>query len=137
MNTKIVLLVLVFTSFSYTQVNEEKLTCQVYAVLPTIVGGLDTLNSLIQYPDSAKKFNIEGKVYFIAYLDSLGNLDSAKIIKGLGFGIDQEALRVVSLIQFTPAYSHKLISPRNAPKREYTLVPAPSAITFAIAFKLK
>jgi periplasmic protein TonB len=68
-----------------------------------LVGGLDTIQSLINYPSLAKEQGIEGKVYVSLIVDSLGNSVCLSIAKGINHELDQEALRVVKLLQFIPA----------------------------------
>ena len=58
---------------------------------PEIIGGLDSLQSKIIYPQEALKNNIEGKVYILAIIDSTGTLLCSNVIKGLGYGCDEEA----------------------------------------------
>ena len=46
--------------------------------------------------------NIEGRVYVTVIIDSTGKLICPKVLKGLGYGCDEEALRVVTNTKFTP-----------------------------------
>ena len=134
---KTLALILFISTLSLSQVDDSFMYPEVYAVAPTIVGGLDSLQMLLNWPKQGEQIDFEGKIYILAYLDTLGNLDSASVIKGFGFGFNEEALRLVKLAKFTPAYCHKLISPKNAVKREYILVPTPIKWVVPITFKLK
>lgn len=58
------------------------------------------INANIQYPEEAKKNNIEGTVYFKIKINQRGNVIDTKIISGLGYGCDTEATRVIRLLKF-------------------------------------
>ncbi len=66
---------------------------------PEFKGGMAALGSYIQnnlkYPASAKKANIQGRVFLSFIVSKTGEVSDVKILKGLGFGIDEEAIRVV------------------------------------------
>ena len=53
------------------------------------------LGSNIRYPISARENNIQGKVYIGFVVEKSGELTDLKIIKGIGGGCDEEALRVL------------------------------------------
>ncbi len=69
--------------------------------MPAIIGGQDSLQLRLIYPTEAIKNKIEGKVYVLVTIDSLGNPFCAKIIKGIGYGCDVEALRLVNSSKYT------------------------------------
>jgi TonB family protein len=71
--------------------------------MPEMIGGFDSLNSLIHYPASALKDSVEGKVYILVVIDSLGNPICPSVIKAVNPALDNEALRVVMLMRFKPA----------------------------------
>ena len=71
--------------------------------MPEIIGGKDSLQNKIHYPLEAIKNRIEGKVYVLAYIDTMGNPQNITVIKGIGYGCDEEALRIVKNTKFTPA----------------------------------
>lgn len=76
----------------------------IYAeVMPEIVGGLNSLQEKITYPEIAKRAGIEGKVYVLTFIDENGDVAAAKVIKGIGAGCDEEALNAVKNTKFTPA----------------------------------
>lgn len=70
--------------------------------MPEPVGGYASLQSRLVYPQEAIENNIEGKVYVIVVIDSMGNQLCARVIKNLGYGCDEEALRLVQTSEFTP-----------------------------------
>ncbi len=57
----------------------------------------------IDYPEAARKNNTEGMVVIRFVIEKDGSLTDAKILKGIGDGCDEEALRVVELMEkWTP-----------------------------------
>lgn len=87
----------------YAPVADEKNYLIASEVMPEIVGGLKTLQEKIIYPESAKKAGVEGKVFVQAFIDELGNVINARVIKGIGSGCDEAALNAVKALKFTPA----------------------------------
>ena len=67
--------------------------------LPEFEGGMAKLGQYLQgslrYPAAAEKANIQGRVFVSFIVDKTGEVSDIKILKGLGFGIDEEAIRVV------------------------------------------
>jgi periplasmic protein TonB len=49
----------------------------------------------LKYPKPAAKANVTGKVYVKIVIEKNGTVSSPLIVKGIGFGCDQEVLRVV------------------------------------------
>ena len=41
--------------------------------MPELIGGLDSLQSKLVYPQEAIENNIEGKIYVVVVIDSMGN----------------------------------------------------------------
>lgn len=68
-------------------------------VMPEFSGGEAALAKYLQknivYPERAKTMGIEGKVYVSFVIDQFGNVNDVKILRGIGGGCDDEALRVV------------------------------------------
>ncbi len=83
---------------------------QIFAVvekMPEYVGGFPELGNFLsqnmKYPAEAREKNIQGTVFveFVVLAD--GIIDMVKVVKGLGHGLDEEALRVVkSMPKWTP-----------------------------------
>jgi TonB family protein len=57
------------------------------------------------YSDQARQRRIEGIVTIAVRVDERGNLTSARVVKGLGFGLDQNALVAVRQWRFLPGTS--------------------------------
>lgn len=108
---RLLLLFLTLTiSISYTQIDSSKKFLkdeQIYGAwiysMPEPIGGINAIQQEIAYPTEALIYQIEGKVYVVATIDSLGDVVETKIIKGLGYGCDEEAVHIVKVTKFTPA----------------------------------
>ncbi|NMM48668.1 energy transducer TonB [Marinigracilibium pacificum] len=53
------------------------------------------LQKNMKYPSQARRMGIEGKVYVQFIIDKSGELTDIKVVKGIGGGCDEEALRVI------------------------------------------
>jgi protein TonB len=56
------------------------------------------LAEAIQYPSQAVENGIQGTVYVQFVIDSKGNITEVKIMRGIGGGCDEEALRVIKMM---------------------------------------
>ncbi len=69
-------------------------------VLPEFTGGLagwsKYLQANLKYPEEAKKAKVTGRVIMEFVVEKDGSLSDIKVIRGLGSGLDEEALRVLS-----------------------------------------
>jgi TonB family protein len=70
--------------------------------MPMPVGGLAAIRSKIVYPEAAKRAGIEGKVVVEAKIDESGDVISVSVLKGIGSGCDEAALKAVRETKFTP-----------------------------------
>lgn len=73
--------------------------------MPTFDGGYATyLSKNINYPSQASKMSIEGKVWVQFVVEKDGKISNVKVVKGIGYGCDEEAVRVISSMpNWTPA----------------------------------
>ncbi len=71
-------------------------------VMPSPVGGMPAIYKHIQYPEMAKKSGVQGKVYVLAYIDQTGKVTQVKVLKGIGAGCDEAAVKGVQETKFTP-----------------------------------
>jgi len=69
---------------------------------PKLIGGLESLQQLIKYPQMAREAGIEGRVYVQFIINKNGEVEDPTVIRGIGGGCDQEALRVVKKAKFVP-----------------------------------
>jgi TonB family protein len=71
-------------------------------IMPTFPGGDKALTKFliknISYPDSSFKGGIEGTVHVNFIIDTLGNIKNLRIINSLSYDIDNEVLRVFSIM---------------------------------------
>lgn len=81
---------------------EEEIAEEVFLFvekMPEPVGGYSTfyayLNENLHYPNSARKLGIEGKVFVKFVVSESGAITSPEVVKGIGAGCDEEAVRVV------------------------------------------
>ena len=71
-------------------------------VMPTFNIGPFLQNNL-KYPSMALEANVSGKVIVNFIVDEQGNILKSTILKGIGYGCDEEALRVIKLMpKWTP-----------------------------------
>lgn len=114
---------------------------------PSYPGGRTAINELIKkemhYPEKALEAKIEGKVKVAYSLNHKGVVIRSKVKKGLGYGCDEEAIRLVNLLRFDvpknrgmrvtfnktitinfklpkqkkPAVSYQYVSPKPTPRK--------------------
>ncbi len=86
-------------------------------------GGKDAFSKFLQenikYPASARKANISGKIFVQFIVNTDGTTSEVTTINSLGYGIDEEAMRVIKLAKWTPgkqsgkALRHRIVVPIN------------------------
>lgn len=79
------------------------------ATEPKFDGGVDAFNGFlvkhIRYPKIAKKNDVQGKVFLSFIIERDGRVVDIKVIRGIGSGCDEEAVRVLKLMpNWTPGY---------------------------------
>ncbi|RLD59253.1 MAG: hypothetical protein DRJ05_06690 [Bacteroidetes bacterium] len=77
----------------------------IYAIvtkMPSFPGGDKAfqkfLSRNIKYPEEARKNGIAGTVYLKFNIEKDGEVSNVKLLRGIGGGCDEEAIRVVSLL---------------------------------------
>ncbi len=69
---------------------------------PSFPGGDEArirfLSENIKYPESAKEISIQGRVYVTFVVETDGSISNITILRGIGGGCDEEAVRVVSMM---------------------------------------
>jgi TonB family protein len=91
--------------------------------MPEPIGGMKSIQEKIVYPELAKRAGIEGRVFIMAFIDETGNVADAKVIKGVGHGLDEAALEAVKQAKFIPGKQ------KGEPKKVQIAIP--------IVFKLQ
>jgi periplasmic protein TonB len=85
-------------------------------MMPEPFGGMESLQKNVSYPEQARKESIFGKVFVKAFINENGEVTRAEIVKGLGYGCDEEALWAVKSARFRPGKKNG-----NRVKVQYTL----------------
>lgn len=70
--------------------------------MPELIGSLKDLQDKITYPDVARKAGIEGQVIIQFIVNEKGEVENPVVVRGIGGGCDQEALRVIKQAKFQP-----------------------------------
>ncbi|NGP77319.1 energy transducer TonB [Balneolaceae bacterium YR4-1] len=70
--------------------------------MPELIGGMKKLQGCVNYPEMARKAGIEGKVIVQFVVNAEGNVEDPRVIRGIGGGADEEALRCVKQSKFKP-----------------------------------
>ncbi len=71
--------------------------------LPKPVEGPSAVFSKLVYPDEAKRLSIKDIVVLKAFINESGNVDKTEIIKSVGYGCDEAAIKAVTDTKFFPA----------------------------------
>lgn len=81
---------------------EEEEEAQIFTVvesMPTFPGGdvarIKYLNANIKYPTIARESGIQGRVFVTFVVETDGRVTDVKILRGIGGGCDEEAVRVI------------------------------------------
>ncbi len=82
------------------------------------------LKKNLHYPDAARESFVEGMVAVRFFVDEHGEISDVKLLRGIGAGCDEEAVRVVKNM------------PRWTPAR-YKNRPVRSVVTLPVQFKLE
>ena len=81
------------------EIVEEAAIFTVVESIPEFKGGRDALYAYlgnnIKYPVMAKESGIQGKVYVTFVVEKDGSITDVKLLRGIGGGCDDEAIRVV------------------------------------------
>lgn len=106
MKKAIVLIALAIFCSGYTiaQTTEEEVVELINYVekQPEFPGGTDSMFAFIQrnirYPEEAKRSGIEGRVFVTFVVEKDGQVSDAKILRDIGGGCGEEAIRVVNIM---------------------------------------
>lgn len=83
-------------------VEEEPVYFVAVEEMPSPIGGIQAIQNLIVYPEIAKRAEVEGKVYVLAYVNEDGTVIKTEILKGIGGGCDEAAEYAVKHTKFSP-----------------------------------
>ena len=69
--------------------------------MPSFAGGSNAFGTFlartIRYPQIARQNNVQGRVIISFVVEMDGSLSDVKVAKGVGSGLDQEALRIIKV----------------------------------------
>jgi len=75
--------------------------------IPKYPGGKDAYQKFIRenivYPELALTNKAEGFVYLVYTVNNIGEISDIEVAKGIGYGCDEEAVRVIGMMQYEPA----------------------------------
>jgi len=81
---------------------EEEEAEEIFTIVedqPVFKGGLkafyEFVSREIKYPNHARRMGVEGKVFLQFVVDKDGTLTDIQVVKGIGAGCDEEAMRVI------------------------------------------
>lgn len=87
------------------QPRQEEPEPEIFVVVeqqPELIGGLESIQSKITYPEIAKRAGVEGRVIVQFVVDEQGNVRDPQVVRGIGAGCDEEALKAVRQAKFKP-----------------------------------
>ena len=70
--------------------------------MPQLIGGLASLQKKVRYPEMARRAAIEGRVTIQFIVNEQGKVENPRVIRGIGGGYDEEALKAVMTARFKP-----------------------------------
>jgi protein TonB len=70
--------------------------------MPELLNGMKDIQERINYPEMAKKANIQGRVYLQFIVNENGDVEDPVVLRGIGGGCDEEAIRVLRETKFSP-----------------------------------
>lgn len=84
---------------------EEEIEDEIFVVVeqpPVLIGGIAGVQKRIVYPELALKVGIEGRVVVQFVVDREGRVVNPVVMRGIGGGCDEEAIRAVKTAKFQP-----------------------------------
>ncbi|GAB2558302.1 energy transducer TonB [Spirosoma aerophilum] len=119
------LLLSFFLSTGYAQLSTDRIDVELdpapvpdQAIPPEFPGGTSAMETYlkkhVRYPASAAQANVKGFVLVSFRVDTLGNLTAIRVSKSIGYGCEEEALRVVTQMpRWKPSYQSGKAVPAN------------------------
>lgn len=86
-------------------------------VKPEPIGGMDAIYKKLIYPSEAKANEITGTVKVQAFIDEFGEVMTAEVVEGIGFGCDNVARNAVYYARFKPGLQ------KGKPIRSMIIIP--------------
>ncbi|MCF6361238.1 MAG: energy transducer TonB [Cyclobacteriaceae bacterium] len=86
----------------FEEPEEEEVADEIFNIVetyPSFPGGNKAfykyISKKMKYPPQARRMGIEGKVFVQFVVDENGNISDVKLMRGVGAGCDEEAIRVI------------------------------------------
>ena len=70
--------------------------------MPELIGGIASLQKEIEYPEMARQAGVNGRVFVQFVVNEEGNVIEPVVLRGIGGGCDEEAVRVIKMAKFKP-----------------------------------
>ena len=90
------------SSVTTTTINRDDEAFVIVEDMPEFPGGDDAMHAFLgenfEYPEEAEDKNIQGTVYLNFVIEKDGSISNVKVVRGIGGGCDEEAVRVVSMM---------------------------------------
>lgn len=86
-----------------TVVEEEE--AEIFVVveeMPEIIGGIERLYALLEYPELARKAGMEGLVVLQFVVEPDGRVSNIEVVRSAGRLLDEAAIKAVQQLQFKP-----------------------------------
>jgi len=87
----------------FAKTSEPKENVGYVSPQPHLIGGMSALHELVQYPEEARRKEIEGRVFVELLVTETGDVDSVKVLRGVHPLLDKEAVRAVRETEWKPA----------------------------------
>ncbi|ACY47902.1 energy transducer TonB [Rhodothermus marinus] len=84
------------------QPEEEQEIFVVVEEMPEIIGGIERLYELLEYPELARKAGMEGLVVVQFVVEPDGSVSNVQVIRSAGRLLDEAAIRAVKQLRFKP-----------------------------------
>jgi protein TonB len=70
--------------------------------MPELIGGLQSIQACIEYPEVALRAGLEGRVFVQFIVGKDGSVRDPEVVRGIGGGADEEAVRCIMQAKFEP-----------------------------------
>jgi TonB family protein len=109
---------------------------------PVFPGGSKAMDEFIkkhlQYPEEAMQHKVEGTVAVEIDIDIFGKVTAARVKHGIGYGCDEEAIRLVNMLQFEKKkYKGMYVVFHKTINIHFRLQDAAAPVQFAYQYKEK
>lgn len=109
--------------------------------LPEYPGGKKAFNEFIlknlRYPEEALKHVVQGSVHLEYEVTDNGRVENAVVTAGLGYGCDEEALRLLGLLQYSKVKNRGMRVRSKVKTRIDFRLPSPTQPALQISYSPK